>query len=302
MANATSPIMTKSTGSVARRFNLSLLVLYLLSITLSAPAIYVYTRAEVFAQASSELRLLGDLVKAVKGYIADDMRPWFVKNKQFHSAGFSGIVAVSRVAQNLKRIQDRYAIHNVSDNPLNPGNSPEPLERELLQGFRGDSSLKNLQTQGQLSGQLMLVSAAPIVSQSGCLQCHGEPDKVHPEIIDEYGRASGYGYRDGDVVGLELVGVPIADVNALTLERSLMAIGLLTLMFALIFVTINLLVRRKLIAPILEITSAAQAVVKGDLERPLDIKRNDEIGELARSVELLRRSFAQVMRRFNRVR
>jgi protein-histidine pros-kinase len=298
----TVPSTTAKTGSVARRFNLSLLLLYFLSILISAPAIYFYTRGEVFAQANSELRLLGDLVKSIKGYIADDMRPWFVKNKQFHSAGFSGIVAVSRVAQNLKEIQGRYAIRNVSDNPLNPANSPEPLERDLLQGFRRDPDVKHLQTQGELGGQLMLVTSAPIVSQPGCLQCHGEPDTVHPEITGEYGRTTGYGYKNGDVVGLELVGVPIADVNALAMERSLMAVGLLTLMFGLIFVTINLLVRRNLISPILEITDAAQAVVKGDLDRTLDIKRNDEIGDLARSVELLRRSFAQVMKRFNRAR
>lgn len=290
------------TGSVARRFNLSLVLLYFLSILVSAPAIYYFTQREMFSQANSELRLLGDLVKSIKGYIGKDMRPWFVKNKQFHSAGFSGIVAVSRVAENLKEIQGRYAIRNVSDNPLNPANSPEPLEQGLLQEFRRDPAVKTLETQGELGGQLMLVSSAPIVSQPGCLQCHGEPEKVHPEITGQYGRTSGYNYKDGDVVGLELVGVPIADVNALAIERSLVAVGLLTLMFALIFVTINILVRRNLISPILEITEAAQAVAKGDLDRQVDIQRNDEIGDLARSVELLRRSFAQVMKRFNKMR
>lgn len=297
---STALSITTKRGSIARRFNLSLLLLYFLSIVVSAPLIYYYTRSEVFANANSELRLLGDLVKSIKGYIGEDMRPWFVKNKQFHSAGFSGIVAVSRVAENLKKIQDRYAIRNVSDNPLNPANSPEPLEHELLHAFRGNRGVTIVQREGELGGQQMLVSSAPIVSQPGCLQCHGEPEKVHPEITGQYGRSSGYNYKDGDVVGLELVGVPLADVNALALQRSLMAGGLLTAMFALIFLTINLLVRRNLISPIMEITGAAQAVVKGDLERPLDIQRNDEIGDLARSVELLRRSFAQVMKRFNR--
>jgi HAMP domain-containing protein len=148
----------------------------------------------------------------------------------------------------------------------------------------------------------MLVSSAPIVSQPGCLQCHGEPEKVHPEITGQYGKTSGYNYKDGEIVGLELTGVPIADVNALAMERTLVAVGLLTVMFGLIFVTINILVRRNLISPILEITNAAHAVVKGDLDRALDIQRNDEIGDLARSVELLRRSFAQVMKRFNKAR
>ena len=149
----------------------------------------------------------------------------------------------------------------------------------------------------------MLVASAPIASQPGCLQCHGDPDKVHAEITAQYGRTSGYNYKDKDIVGLELVGVPIAGtINALAMQRSLVAVGLLTVLFGLIFVTINILVRRNLISPILEITSATHAVVKGDLDRTLDIQRNDEIGDLARSVELLRRSFSQVMKRFNKAR
>jgi HAMP domain-containing protein len=148
----------------------------------------------------------------------------------------------------------------------------------------------------------MLVSAAAISSKPGCLRCHGEPDKVPEEISTAYGRTSGYHYKDGDIVGLELVGVPLADVDALATTRSLVAVGLLTLLFALIFATINILVRRNLISPIIEITDAAHAIVKGDLDRTLDIQRNDEIGDLARSVELLRRSFAQVMKRFNKTR
>ncbi len=299
---ATTSSTTGRTGSVARRFNMSLLLLYVLSIAVSAPAIYYFTRTEVFAQANSELRLLGDLVKSVKGYIGKDMRPWFIENKQFHSAGFSGIVAVSLIAKHFKGLQDRYAIRNVSDNPLNPANSPEPFERDLLEEFRADRGLTNLQTEGELGGQPMLVASAPIVSQPGCLQCHGDPEKVHTEITAQYGQTSGYHYKDKDIVGIELVGVPIEDVNALAMQRSLVAVGLLTALFALIFVTINILVRRNLISPILEITSAAHAVVKGDLDRSLDIQRNDEIGDLARSVELLRRSFSQVMKRFNKTR
>jgi HAMP domain-containing protein len=299
---STASFETNRTGSVARRFNLSLLLLYFLSIAISTPAIYYFTRTEAFAQANSELHLLGDLVKSIKGYIAKDMRPWFIANKQFHSAGFSGIVAISRIAEHFKELEGRYVIRNVSDNPLNPANSPEPFERSLLNDFRVHRDLTEIQTEGILDGKSMLVSAAAISSKPGCLRCHGEPDKVPEEISTAYGRTSGYHYKDGDIVGLELVGVPLADVDALATTRSLVAVGLLTLLFALIFATINILVRRNLISPIIEITDAAHAIVKGDLDRTLDIQRNDEIGDLARSVELLRRSFAQVMKRFNKTR
>lgn len=287
-------------GSITRRFNLSVLAVYLLSILISAPTIYFVTRQEVYAQATTELGLLVDMVKSIKGYVAKDLRPYFLEQKLFHTAGFSGIVAVSRVAQNFKGLQESYSIRNVSDNPLNPANKPEPLENELLSRFRANKELKELEVEGVLSGRRMLVRTTPIVSTKGCLRCHGDPRNVPEQITKEYGRITGYHYRLGDIVGLDLIGVPITDIDALALQRSSVAVGLLTLLFGIVFITTNLLVRRYLISPLLTITETAHAVAKGNLDQPLNIPRNDEIGDLARSVELLRRSFAQLMKRMRK--
>lgn len=287
-------------GSISRRFNLSILGVYLLSIVISAPTIYFYTRHEVYAQSSEELGLLVDMVKSIKGYVAQDLRPYFLKQGLFHTAGFSGIVAVSRVSNNFKGMQPSYSIRNVSDNPLNPGNMPAALEVDLLSRFRQDRGLEELRVEGAIDGKRMLVRSAPIVSAKGCLRCHGDPAQVPDEITTQYGTAKGYHYRLGDVVGVEVVGVPIDDVDALAFKRSSVAIGLLTLLFGIVMVTVNLLVGRNLISPLLTITDTARAVAKGQLDQALTIERNDEIGELARSVELLRRSFAQLMKRMRK--
>ncbi|MDJ0741430.1 MAG: DUF3365 domain-containing protein [Gammaproteobacteria bacterium] len=287
-------------GSITRRFNLSILAVYALSIAISAPTIYLYTRHEVYQQSNTQLRMLVDIVKSIKGYVGTDLRPYFLKQGLFHTAGMSGIVAISRVAENFKGMQQNYSIRNVSDNPLNAKNSPQPLERDVLQRFRSDRDLREVRVEGLLDGQQMLVRSAPIVSKKGCLRCHGEPSKVPAEVTAEYGRGSGYHYKVGDVVGLEVVGVPIADIDSIAMQRSLIAIGLLTLLFALVFVAINLLVRRNLISPMLQITETAHAIAKGRLDQPLNMPRDDEIGDLARSVELLRRSFAQLMKRMRK--
>jgi methyl-accepting chemotaxis protein len=73
--------------------------------------------------------------------------------------------------------------------------------------------------------------------------------------------------------------------------------GLLTVLFGIALGMINMLVRRSLITPILEITNAAHEVAKGRIDHTIEMSRNDEIGDLARSVELLRRSFAQLFKR-----
>ena len=297
----TSPHSSQaSSGSVVRRFNIALGLLYLAGILVSAPAIYFYTQHQVYAQATTKLGMLVDMVDSIKGYVAKDLRPYFLEKGLFHTAGFSGIVATARIAMNFAEKQPTYTIRSIGDNPLNPSNLPELAEQTLLERFREDPSLNGVTEEATLGGHRMLLAVAPMKSKKGCLKCHGDPAQVPEEIVKEYGLEAGYNYKLGDTVGLSVIGVPLADVNDVALQRSLMAIGFMTLMFGVVFITINVLVRRYLISPILAITEVAHAVAKGDLEQSLNMPRNDEIGDLARSVELLRRSFAQVMSRMRK--
>jgi hypothetical protein len=50
---------------LVRRFNVALVRIYLLSLLISAPVIYYYTRQQVHEQANEELRLMVDVVKSV---------------------------------------------------------------------------------------------------------------------------------------------------------------------------------------------------------------------------------------------
>jgi len=283
--------------SVSRRFNLALLTLYLLSIAIAAPIIYLATERQVNEQADRELRLLVDMVRSIQGYVANHMRPYMMEKGLFHPAGFSGIVATALVAEQFAKLQPAYYIKNVSDNPLNPKNNPQPFEQQLLSRFRADRNLGELTETGTINGQRMLVSAAPKESQKGCLRCHGEPGKAPEEIKSSYGETYGYYYKVGDVVGVSLVGVPLENVQTVATQRSLVAIGLLTALFAIIFLSINILVRRTLVKPILAISQDARAISQGRMDQPVEIDRNDEVGDLAHSIELLRRSFVQAMKR-----
>ena len=110
----------------------------------------------------------------------------------------------------------------------------------------------------------------------------------------------GYNYRSNDVVGVSVVGVPIENVHEVALQRTGIVIGVLTVLFAIIFITINLLVKRYLLKPILHITNAAHEISRGKLDIPIEVDRNDEMGDLARSVELVRRSFDKLIKRMRK--
>lgn len=287
--------------SLTKRFNLSLIVMYVVTVLVAAPTIYLVTKNQVHDRAEKDLVLLVDVVRSIQDYVATDLRPHLLKEKIFYSPAISGIVATSRIAKFLKEKQPQYYISNVSDNPLNLDNRTQGLEQDLLDMFRSDRELKSLNEVGVIGGQNYLVSSAPKVSKKGCLRCHGRPEMAPQDVQVSYGMHSGFGYQIGEVVGISVVGVPLDDVQALTIKRSLIVIGGITILFTILFVIINQLVRRLILEPIADITTVAKAVSHGDISREVMVReRNDEISELAIAFELMRRSLVSAMKRMKR--
>jgi HAMP domain-containing protein len=287
--------------SLAKRFNLSLIMLYVLTILITIPTTYFITKNQVYNRAEQDLGLLVDVVRSIRNYVATDLRPHFMEQEIFYSPSFSGIVATSRIAKYLKQKQPQYYISNVSDNPLNPANRVKGIERNLLELFRRNRSKKVENTTGEIDGQNYLVSSAPMISKKGCLRCHGKPELAPEDVKTNYGTDSGYGYQIAEVVGISLVGVPLEDVQSLTIRYSLIVIVAITLLFSILFLVVNLLVKRLILEPITQITTVAVAVSHGDVSREVTVQeRNDEIDELANAFELMRRSLVAAMKRMKR--
>lgn len=291
---------TRPRGSVVKRFNLVLIGVYLLAILIAGPSIYFVTHDQVHAQAQKELSMLVDMVKSIQDFVAKDLRPYFMERGLFYSPGFSGIVASSHVAEHFKKAQPNYYIKNASDNPLNPANTTQPLEVELLNRFRMNRALTHWVQEGQLNGKTLLISSAPKVSKQECLKCHGARTEVPEEIRAQFPGLEGYNYQIDQVVGVSVVGVPIDDVQALALQRATIVLGVLTVLFGIVLVAVNLLVRGYLLTPILKITEAAHEISHGKLGTRVEMERNDEIGDLSRSVELVRRSFEKLIERMRK--
>lgn len=284
-------------GSLLRKFNLLLISFYLGSLLLTIPAVYLVTQAQSHEAADRELSLLVGMVRALRGYVAEELRPTLMPQGIYHPPAVSSTVATSLVAQRFTQENPSYYIKVASDNPLNPRNQANTLEQQLLERFRGDRSLTELTERGVLNGERFLVSARPSVSVGECLTCHGTPEAAPQEVIEQYGSRSGFGYANNSVVGVMLVGVPLGNVQELVITRSVAVIGIITAIFTLFFFSANLLMRRLIITPLVNITKMAQSVSQGELGSRIEVKRNDEIGALAHAFELMRRSLVTMLKR-----
>ncbi len=294
---ATNNNKSNKRSSISSKFNQSLLTLFLVLVLILIPIVYYLTKTQVLAQANKELTLLVDMVKSVRNVVREDTRPHFTPKGEFFPVVVSSTVMAKTVAEKFARVRPEYYIKIFSDNPLNADDYPDELEKELLQRFRQNKELKSIVETGIIRGQQYLLSSAPATVKKGCLLCHGDPARAPLAISKKYGTQSGYGWTVGNVIGGSAVGVPLENINAIALERTLYALLALAFIFGILYVYINTTVRRSIISPIREIAEKAKKISQGDLGDALETDRDDEIGELSNSFEMMRRSFISLVRR-----
>lgn len=292
-----------NSSSILSRFKRVMIIIYVICIVVSLPTTYFVTKNQVYATANNELGLLVDMVKAVRDVVREDTRPHFMKTGDLFPVVVSSTVMANTVASKFKRNRPNYHINIASDNPLNAKNKPQPLEQSIIDKFRADRSLKNTVGKGVINDTEFLVASSPSKAKEGCLTCHGNPDDTPKSITDTYGKTSGFNYKVGSVVGASFVGVPLGNINNLVIKRSIIVVILISIFFAFLLTFILMIVKKEIIKPLNRITKSAHEVSHGNTDASVaDIakERDDEIGSLANSFELMRRSLELVMRKLNK--
>jgi len=143
----------------------------------------------------------------------------------------------------------------------------------------------------------MLFVAKPLKAGAACLRCHDTAERAPPTMIAKYGSAGGFGWKVGEIVGAQIVQVPItvALARAEAAFRVFM-VALVAVLFT-IAITLNLLLWWLFVRPVTRISALADRVSLGEVEAPdFAARSRDEIGRLAESLSRMRRSLVQAMR------
>jgi HAMP domain-containing protein len=278
------------TGTVSTAFHKALLLIYLVSIIVAVPTIYLITKEELYQQADKELQLMVDVVRSIRAVVRKTTRPYFFPKNIFFPPAVSSTVMAKELATHLGKLQPDYLIRMVSDNPLNLDNYPKGLELKVLEMLRYGNKESGIKMTGEIQGQQYLISAAATKVSEGCLMCHGSAKDAPKEIVEQYGTNSGYNWQPGSIIGASLVGVPLEDLNSAVVTRFLIVTVSITTLFAIVLLVLNRVVQRNIIQPMQDITQTAKEVSLGRTNQPFISDRNDEIAALSRSLELMRRS------------
>ncbi len=272
---------------------------------------YISYRLEA-RQAREEVKQKADMVletaMAVRAYTSEEVAVALqaLDDKgSFHAAqvpSFAAQSAMRRLAQKLPEYQYRES----SLNPTNLNDRATDWEVGLLRAFQADPQRTELSGELGAGQDRQYYVARPIrMGSPACLYCHSTPEAAPKAMVARYGAGNGFGWRMGDVVGLQLVRVSTAPAEAKAFNSVVVTIGSITSVFVLAAAVMLLLLRRHVTSPLEALTRVALAT---SLDKPLDPSQEDiplppghgQFEELQRAIQRLKASMDHALRLIER--
>lgn len=279
--------------TILRRLTFSLALVYLVAVALIALLLYGITRQQVYDEARRNLATLTNMISSIRTFVREENTSYLIEKGIWHPSAVSPVVTAKGVAARFRAKEPDKVIRVVSDAPMNAENLPNPIEKEIIETFRAKTDLKageSLNLEGRIGGQQYLLHGTPEIVTKACMACHGEVTAAPPSISARFTGPSGYDWKIGSVVGASVIGVPIENVQSITVNRTLIVVLILTVLFGGLWWVIRSLLEREVILPIRTIT---QAIYNLSMGRPAAFpkaRERDEIGELALAGQRIERA------------
>jgi protein-histidine pros-kinase len=281
------------------KFNLLFLLAMLLGLGVSA----VVTRNLLQENAKDEVvnnaRLLMEKAQAVRGYTSTQITKLLQTQLKYEFLPQS--VPSYSAVEVLTALQSKYPDFSYKEatlNPTNPRDRAVGWEVDIVTRFRSNSSLSEALGERETPNGPALYVARPLrIVNPTCLECHSSVEAAPRTLIDKYGPANGFGWQLNEVVGAQVVQVPMALPMARA-ERSFKVFMAAQIgVFVAVGIVLNLMIWLVIVRPVLRLASLADRVSQGDLEAPdFGTGSRDEIGTLAASFSRMRASVVQAMK------
>ena len=285
------------------KFNLVLIVVFLAGFAaagfISRQLLQENAREEVLRNA----RLMMDTALAVRAYTVEQIKPHLDPRleEEFLPQTVPAFAATETMGNIQKKYRD-YAYKEAALNPTNPRDRSTDWESDLVQQFRQNRETKELVSERDSATGRLLYIAKPIeITNPACLRCHSVPAAAPATMIKIYGEANGFGWKHNEIIGAQVVTVPMS-IPVANAQRALKTFMVsLAAVFVVFFVVLNVMLSWFIIRPIRRMSTAADSVSTGNFDVPEFAEGGkDEVSLLGASFNRLRRSIEKAMQMIER--
>jgi protein-histidine pros-kinase len=254
-------------------------------------------RAEVLRQA----RLMMGAMQSARDYTTKQIKP-LLEVQQEHQRVFLPqtvpAFAATESADYLRAQYPDYVYKEATLNPTNPRDRAVDWESDIINSFRNNpTGPKELWGDRDTPTGRSLYLARPIPAGPPCMECHSLARAAPAAMILRYGPNNGFGWQNGEIVGAQIVSVPMA----LPIRMANQAFQTLVINLAGVFlaslILLDVVLLFAVVRPLRQLSTMADQISVGQMDMPeLPISGKDEIAVLAGSFNRMRQSLERAMK------
>jgi HAMP domain-containing protein len=285
--------------SIATKFNLVLTSIFAIGFVAAGLSANLLLKDNAREETLQNARFLLESALSVRSYTLKQIAPLLVTQMkyEFHPQSVPSYSATENLNTILKSYPE-FTFKEATLNPTNPRDRPSDWEADIVQKMRGDTTLKEIVGERETAIGRALYIARPLQIKDGaCLACHSTADAAPKTMTEIYGSNNGFGWKLNEVVGAEVISVPMtvplqrADAIFKTFMLFLFAV------FVFAFVALNVMVHFFVTRRITDLANKADQVSMGKFDvDEFDVKGSDELSALAISFGRMRTSLTSALK------
>ena len=282
------------------KFNIVLLALFAVGFILTGAISYSVLQSNAREEILDNARVMMESALSSRSYTNSQITPLLETQLRYTFLPQSvPAYAATEQFNDLRKKYPDYSYKEATLNPTNPRDRATDWEADVVNQFRnGTAKGSELVGERDTAAGPALYLARPIqIKDAACLACHNTVAEAPKTMIELYGPANGFGWKLNEIVGAQIVSVP----SALPIQRAnhtfKVFMLLLTLVFVVTFILLNVMLHSIVIQRIKTLSRLADQVSLGNLETAeFKTKSKDEIGVLTGALARMHKSLVQAIK------
>ena len=279
------------------KFNLVLIAVFVVGLGVTGYVSYELLHKNARDEVLRNAGVMMEASLSMRNYTVSQVRPNLAVDPDKSLPQSVPAFGATEIMSLLRKKYPDYAYKEAALNPTNPRNRAVEWETDIVNVFRADPARGEISGMRETPTGRSLYLARPFQIKDGaCLSCHTTAEMAPPAMVKIYGPSNGFGWKLNEVIGAQIVSVPM-ELPIRNADRAFRTfIASLAGVFVVLFIILNLMLTLLIVRPITRLSGAADAISRGKLDAEEFPERGrDEVSQLGQAFNRMRRSLEKAI-------